>query len=82
MTTLAQDKDIAAILREFRGNPQEASALAEFLGFEPLPNPQDQLAGVSGGAKLGRAGGRLLTILNSMIKLGRPWNPDQAQLTS
>ena len=38
MTTLAQDKDIAAILREFRGNPQEASALAEFLGFEPLPN--------------------------------------------
>ena len=45
MTTLAQDKDIAAILREFRGNPQEASDLAEFLGFDPLPNPQDQLAG-------------------------------------
>ena len=45
MTTLAQDKDIAAILQDFRGDPQEASALAEFLGFEPLPNPQDQLAG-------------------------------------
>ena len=50
MTTLAQEHDIATILRDFRGNPQEASALAEFLGFEPLPNPQDQLAGpLSGG---------------------------------
>ena len=45
MTTLAQDKDIAAILQDFRGDPQEASALAEFLGFDPLSNPQDQLAG-------------------------------------
>ena len=45
MTTLAQDKDIAAILRNFRGDPQEAELLAEFLGFEPLSNPQDQLAG-------------------------------------
>ena len=45
MTTLAQENDITAILRDFRGNPQEASALADFLGFEPLPNPQDQLAG-------------------------------------
>ena len=45
MTTLAQETDIAAILQDFRGDPQEASALAQFLGFEPLPNPQDQLAG-------------------------------------
>ena len=32
-------------MQDFRGNPQAASALAEFLGFEPVPNPQDQLAG-------------------------------------
>ena len=52
MTTLAQETDIAAILQDFRGDPQEASALAEFLGFEPLPNPQDQLAGpLSGGLR-------------------------------
>ena len=43
--TLTAEDNLTAILQNFRGDPQEASALAEFLGFEPLPNPQDQLAG-------------------------------------
>ena len=45
MITLAQQEDIAVILRDFRGDPQEAGPLAEFLGLDPVPNPQDQLAG-------------------------------------
>ena len=44
--TLTAEDNLTAILQEFRGDPQEASALAEFLGFEPLQNPQDQLAGL------------------------------------
>ena len=42
--TLTAEDNLTAILQDFRGNPQAASAPAEFLGFEPVPNPQDQLA--------------------------------------
>ena len=51
--TLDQAADVAPILQDFGGDPQRAGPLAEFLGFEPIPNPQDQLAGaLSGGLKL------------------------------
>ena len=44
--------NIEEILAEFGGNPQKAEGLAKFLGFDPIPNPQDQLAGpLSGGLK-------------------------------
>ena len=37
-------------LREFAGNPQLAQGIASFLGFEPVPYPQDMLsANTSGG---------------------------------
>ena len=50
--TLAADGDVASILSDFGGDPQRAEGLAEFLGFEPIPNPQDRLAGaLSGGLK-------------------------------
>ena len=42
--TLDQVADVAPILQNFGGDPQRAGPLAEFLGFEPIPNPQDQLA--------------------------------------
>ena len=39
--------DVSDLLRSFQGNPQQAQHLARFLGFEPIPNPQDQLAGAN-----------------------------------
>ena len=43
MTTATTD--IGQLLREFGGNPQQAQSLARFLGFNPIPNPEEQLAG-------------------------------------
>ncbi len=37
--------DITQLLREFGGNPQQARGIAEFLGFDPVPSPEGQLAG-------------------------------------
>ena len=52
MTLTADGSNIASILSEFRGDPQKAGGLAELLGFEPIPNPEDRLAGaLSGGLK-------------------------------
>ena len=46
------DGDVASILADFGGDPQRAEDLAAFLGFEPVPNPEDRLAGaLSGGLK-------------------------------
>ena len=48
----AADGNVAGILRGFGGDPQRAEDLAAFLGFEPIPNPEDRLAGaLSGGLK-------------------------------
>ena len=50
--TMGADGDIEAILSDFGGNPQRAEGLASFLGFEPISNPEDRLAGaLSGGLK-------------------------------
>ena len=50
--TLAADGNVAAILSDFGGDPQRAEGLAEFLGFQPVSNPEDRLAGpLSGGLK-------------------------------
>ena len=50
--TLAADGNVTSILTGFGGDPQRAEGLAEFLGFEPIPNPEDRLAGpLSGGLK-------------------------------
>ena len=50
--TLDGEGDVATILSEFGGDPQRAEGLATFLGFEPVPNPEDRLAGpLSGGLK-------------------------------
>ena len=50
--TLVADGNVADILRDFGGNPQRAEDLAAFLGFEPIPSPEDRLAGaLSGGLK-------------------------------
>ena len=50
--TLAADGNVADILSDFGGDPQRAEGLAEFLGFEPISNPEDRLAGpLSGGLK-------------------------------
>ena len=50
--TLVADDNVTSILAEFGGDPQQAEGLAEFLGFEPIPNPEDRLAGaLSGGLK-------------------------------
>ena len=46
MTTTAP-ADVGDLLRSFKGDPQRAQDLARFLGFDPIPNPQDQLAGAS-----------------------------------
>ena len=43
--TLAADGNIAAILSDFGGDPQKAESLAAFLGFDPIANPEDRLAG-------------------------------------
>ena len=47
--TLAADGDITSILSDFGGDPQRAERLAEFLGFEPISNPGDRLAGALSG---------------------------------
>ena len=50
--TLSADGNAAGILRDFGGDPHRAEGLASFLGFEPIPNPEDRLAGaLSGGLK-------------------------------
>ena len=50
--TLGGDSNVAAILSDFGGDAQRAEGLAEFLGFEPISNPEDRLAGaLSGGLK-------------------------------
>ena len=50
--TLDADGNVAGILQDFGGDPQRAESLAAFLGFEPVPNPEDRLAGaLSGGLK-------------------------------
>ena len=50
--TLGADGNVATILQDFGGDPQRAESLAEFLGFEPVPSPEDRLAGaLSGGLK-------------------------------
>ena len=50
--TLAADGNVAAMLSDFGGDPQRAEDLAEFLGFQPISNPEDRLAGaLSGGLK-------------------------------
>ena len=50
--TLATDDKVTPILNEFGGDPQRAEGLAAFLGFEPISNPEDRLAGpLSGGLK-------------------------------
>ena len=49
---IAADGNVEAILSDFGGDPQRAGVLAEFLGFEPISNPEDRLAGaLSGGLK-------------------------------
>ena len=50
--TLSADGNIASILSDFGGDPQRAESLAAFLGFDPVPSPEDRLAGaLSGGLK-------------------------------
>ena len=50
--TLSANGNVAHILQDFGGNPQRAEDLAAFLGFEPIPNPEDRLAGpLSGGLR-------------------------------
>lgn len=36
--------DVTTALQEFAGNPQQAGGIAEFLGFQAITNPVDQLA--------------------------------------
>ena len=50
--TPSTNDNVKEILTEFGGDPQKADGLAKFLGFDPIPNPEDQLAGaLSGGLK-------------------------------
>ena len=50
--TLAADGNVTSVLSDFGGDPQRAEGLAQFLGFEPIPNPEDRLAApLSGGLK-------------------------------
>ena len=50
--TMGADDSIESILSDFGGDPQRAEGLASFLGFEPISNPEDRLAGaLSGGLK-------------------------------
>ena len=43
--TVSADGHVADILQGFGGDPQRAEGLAALLGFEPIPNPEDRLAG-------------------------------------
>ena len=50
--TLSADGNVTSVLSDFGGDPQRAEGLAAFLGFEPISNPEDRLAGaLSGGLK-------------------------------
>ncbi len=50
--TVSADGNVASILQDFGGDPQRAESLAAFLGFDPVPSPEDRLAGaLSGGLK-------------------------------
>ena len=50
--TFTHDTNVADVLQGFGGDPQRAEGLAAFLGFEPVPSPEDRLAGaLSGGLK-------------------------------
>ena len=50
--TLEAKSNIATILADFGGDPQRAADLSAFLGFDPVPSPEDRLAGaLSGGLK-------------------------------
>ena len=80
--TLAADGNVTSILAGFGGDPQKAEGLAEFLGFEPIPNPEDRLAGpLSGGLKeflRGRSDGgfgvsELYRVGKSQGRSGRGW---------
>ena len=52
MMIRADHGNVESILAEFGGDPQRAEGLAKSLGFEPIPNPEDRLAGLlSGGLK-------------------------------
>ena len=49
---MATTGDIVEALRAFGGDPQRASPLASFLGFQPISSPEDQVAGpLRGGLK-------------------------------
>ena len=48
--SLTADANIEDILADFRGDPQKAESLAEFLGFEPIRNPENQLGGPLAGS--------------------------------
>ncbi len=39
------DGDLSFVLSHFGGDPQRTEGLAAFLGFEPIPSPEDRLAG-------------------------------------
>ena len=43
MITAELTPDVAQVLWEFRGDPQRTAGLADFLGFEHISNPLDQL---------------------------------------
>ena len=43
MTTT--NADVTDLLSTFQGDPQQAQGVARFLGFDPIPNPQELLGG-------------------------------------
>ena len=43
MTTT--NADVTDLLNTFQGDPQQAQGVARFLGFDPIPNPQELLGG-------------------------------------
>ena len=47
--TFSVGGNVADVLQDFGGDPQRAEGLAAFLGFEPIPNPEDRLAGALSG---------------------------------
>lgn len=50
--TVAGDGDLTHLLADFGGNPKRAAGVASYLGFEPIPDPEDRLSGaLSGGLK-------------------------------
>lgn len=50
--TVTGEANLADVLADFGGNPQRAAGVASYLGFEPIPDPEDRLSGaLSGGLK-------------------------------